>query len=63
MTRRELGEAEADRLLLALDLDPATLVDWADNLTGAADHLYVLRHALMNPWLESVPNTDGDTYV
>ncbi len=63
MTREGLGDAESARLLGALGLDPTSLVDEVNDSGRTADHLFVLRHTLMNPWLESVPASDGVTYV
>ncbi len=49
-----LGEAGMRRILDALGLDPATEVD-------AEDHLVILRHTLMNPWL--IDRHNGISYI
>ena len=49
-----LGEAGMRRILDALGLDPATEGD-------AEDHLVILRHTLMNPWL--IDRHNGISYI
>jgi glutamate/tyrosine decarboxylase-like PLP-dependent enzyme len=50
-----LGDVEMQRILLALDIDPATL--GGDN----DDRLVILRHTLMNPYLQDREN--GISYI
>jgi glutamate/tyrosine decarboxylase-like PLP-dependent enzyme len=52
-----LGEADMARMLAALDLDPRTLLPDHDG----ADRLVILRHTLMNPYLEDAEN--GISYI
>jgi glutamate/tyrosine decarboxylase-like PLP-dependent enzyme len=52
-----LGEADTARVLAALGLDPATLLPDHDG----ADRLVILRHTLMNPFLEDEEN--GISYI
>jgi glutamate/tyrosine decarboxylase-like PLP-dependent enzyme len=49
-----LGEAGMRRILDSLGLDPATEGD-------AEDHLVILRHTLMNPWL--IDRHNGISYI
>jgi tyrosine decarboxylase len=41
----------AQKLLEELRLDPATFVTAAEDESREADHLFLLRHTLMSPWL------------
>jgi hypothetical protein len=50
-----LGDTEMQRILLALDIDPATL--GGDN----DDRLVILRHTLMNPYL--LDRENGISYI
>lgn len=52
-----LGEADMARVLEALGLDPATLLPDHEG----ADRLVILRHTLMNPFLEDSEN--GISYI
>ena len=52
-----LGEAGMARMLAALDLDPASLVAGDED----ADRLVILRHTLMNPFLQDDEN--GISYI
>ncbi|UGB39558.1 pyridoxal phosphate-dependent decarboxylase family protein [Frateuria soli] len=49
-----LGQAQTRRILDALGLDPATLED-------GEDHLLILRHTLMNPYL--IDHENGISYI
>ena len=49
-----LGEAGMHRILYALGLEAATDGD-------AEDHLVILRHTLMNPWL--IDERNGISYI
>jgi hypothetical protein len=55
-----LGAEQAAQILDALDLDPATLCD-APESAEQADALLILRHTLMNPFLQDEHN--GIDYV
>jgi len=52
-----LGDVDLARVLAALDLDPATLLPDHDG----ADRLVILRHTLMNPYIEDREN--GISYI
>ncbi|MCU7376012.1 hypothetical protein PEC18_35810 [Paucibacter sp. O1-1] len=52
-----LGATDMQRVLAALDLDPATLLPDHDG----ADRLVILRHTLMNPFLQDSEN--GLSYI
>jgi len=60
MTKENLPGSQADRILAELGLDADTFVAEPANPTEA-DHLYILRHTLMNPWLMSGP--DERSYI
>jgi glutamate/tyrosine decarboxylase-like PLP-dependent enzyme len=49
--RANLGQSTAQEMMGALGVDPATFLAHPAGQAGASDHLYVLRHTLMNPWL------------
>ena len=55
-----LPRAEGERILDELGIDPAT---WAVRpaTPDAADHVFVIRHTLMNPWLRLERN--GASYI
>lgn len=55
---RHLGTDEMARILAALELDAATLDADAD---AGEDHLVILRHTLMNPFL--IDETNGISYI
>ena len=44
-----------------LSIDPATFRSLPEDPSQEADHIYLLRHTLMNPWLPAV--VDGKNYV
>ena len=50
------------RILGDLDIDPATFVAAPADPVRQADHLFLLRHTLMNPWLLQ-EDQDGETFV
>ncbi len=49
--RGTLGNVQAQRILATLDLDPDTFREIPNDPETESDHLFVLRHTLMNPWL------------
>jgi len=61
VSRAALGEAAFQRLFAELQLNPATLRErpFGDELSS--DHVVVLRHTLMNPWL--LDHTNGVNYI
>ncbi len=56
VSRRALGAEEAARILRELGIDPATLTDEPDDPDVEAAGIFLLRHTLMNPWLEDEVN-------
>ncbi|MDT8367954.1 MAG: pyridoxal-dependent decarboxylase [Longimicrobiales bacterium] len=61
MTKDNLPGSQADRILDELGLDPSTFVHAPEDTRRDADHLYILRHTLMNPWQLTGP--DGVDYL
>lgn len=61
LTRDTLPGAEALRILEALGVDPDTFVQVPEDPERESDHLFILRHTLMNPWLLDGPG--GRSYV
>ncbi|MBI2383415.1 MAG: pyridoxal-dependent decarboxylase [Gammaproteobacteria bacterium] len=59
--RGTLGEAESRRILGELGIDPATFRDAPGDDPNAADSILILRHTLMNPWLDD--ETNGVNYL
>lgn len=55
LTKDTLPGRQADRILSALGLDPSTFCLVPRDKERDADHIYLLRHTLMNPWLLSGP--------
>jgi hypothetical protein len=56
-----LPEVQAQRILDEVGIDPATFQALARGPGPAADHVFVLRHTLMNPWL--LAERDGKNYL
>jgi hypothetical protein len=63
LTKSNLPGAQADRILDGLGLDPASFVRVPEDEEREADHLFILRHTLMNPWLMAEPKGDGRSYI
>jgi len=55
LEKEKLPGAQAHRILDALGLDPATFQLLAEDPERDADHIFLLRHTLMNPWLLAGP--------
>lgn len=53
---RALGADEAHRVCTELGVDPATLREEPDDPDVEASGIFLLRHTLMNPWLEDEVN-------
>ena len=51
LPKHKLESTEADRILEAFGIDPATYCDHVVDRTKEANHIYMIRHTLMNPWL------------
>jgi glutamate/tyrosine decarboxylase-like PLP-dependent enzyme len=49
------------RILEGLGLDPATFRSLPEDADREADHIFLLRHTLMNPWLAK--KQDGASYI
>ena len=50
-----LPEHHAVRILADLHVDPSGFADLTGDVGAEADHIFVLRHTLMNPWLMTGP--------
>jgi len=61
MTRENLSGSQGNRILEDLGLDPDTFVSVPSDPEIEADHLYILRHTLMNPWQLAGP--DDISYI
>lgn len=51
LARDNVPAREADRILEELGIDPASFVAEVRDPAREADHIFLLRHTLMNPWL------------
>jgi len=60
LKKSKLEDAESARILGDLGIDVATFVDSVEDRTKEADHIYMVRHTLMNPWL--MHREPGDTF-
>ena len=60
--RKHLSEPAAETICTNLNLDPATFVIEPDS-AEQADHIFVLRHTLMNPWLITEAGNYIDKYL
>ena len=60
LTKDTLPGSQGDRILGALGIDPDTFVALPE-AEGQADHIFILRHTLMNPWHLAGP--DGVSYI
>lgn len=49
--KNKLDEAETNRILDIFKIEPASFVDHVEDRTKESDHIYLIRHTLMNPWL------------
>ena len=49
--RNNLEDDVANRIIESLDIDPGTFVLEPQDLAKESDHIFILRHTLMNPWL------------
>lgn len=59
--RKNLSAAAARRMARKLRLDADSFVLIVDDPAGQADHLFLLRHTLMNPWLSE--DGEGNNFV
>lgn len=67
LRKDKLGEAESERVLGLMGIDPGTFVNnvekGSDGISLEADHIYMIRHTLMNPWLLHKERDDGLNYL
>jgi len=56
-----LDEEQGTRILTELGIDPTTFVPHVSDRTREGDHIYLIRHTLMNPWL--MFEEDGENYI
>jgi len=61
LLRRNLSDAAARRIARTLGFDAASFVVDGADATYAADHVFLLRHTLMNPWLADAG--DGRDFI
>lgn len=59
--RSNLGEEAASAMIQALGVAPESFVARPQGSPEASDHLFVLRHTLMNPWL--LFEEEGRNYI
>ena len=59
LEKEKLPGAQAHRILDALGLDAATFRQLPEDLERDADHIFLLRHTLMNPWLLAGPGDEN----
>ena len=56
-----MDDDQAERILTSLGIDPATYTADVADPERDADHIYLLRHTLMNPWL--LYESNGENYL
>ena len=61
LKKTSLPGAEAHRILEGLGIDPACFLLVPEDDEREADHIFILRHTLMNPWLLAGPG--GRSYI
>jgi tyrosine decarboxylase len=61
LEKNNLAGGQTDRVLLELGIDLETFVSVPEDLDRESDHIFILRHTLMNPWLLSGP--EGHNYI
>lgn len=59
LRKESLPGNEAHRILDSLGIDPASFVLVPEDDRREADHIFILRHTLMNPWLLEGPSDGG----
>ena len=59
--RAALGNAAAEELARAIGVAPESFVASVDDPVTEADHVFLIRHTLMNPWLRV--RHDGRNYL
>ena len=63
LQKKKLEDVEGERILGELGIDSKTFVDTVEDRTKQADHIYMVRHTLMNPWLLHRESKDGRNYL
>jgi glutamate/tyrosine decarboxylase-like PLP-dependent enzyme len=63
LTKEALPGRQAERILRGLELEPDTFVRVPEDPQRQADHIFILRHTLMNPWLMASPSEDQRSYI
>ncbi len=61
LSRETLSGSQMDAILSALKVDPTTFRS-PPNGADEADHIFILRHTLMNPWLMA-PVNNSQNYI
>ena len=61
LKKKSLPGAQAHRILEELGIDPVSFVRVPEDDEREADHIFILRHTLMNPWLLTGPR--GHSYI
>ena len=61
LTKDNLEGAQSERILADLGIDPETFRTTPRDSERDADHIFLLRHTLMNPWLAAA--VDGRDYI
>ena len=61
LVKGNIDDEEAARILGALGVDPATFTDQVQERTRQANHIFLVRHTLMNPWLRY--QDEGKNYI
>lgn len=61
LRRAGLADDSANRLARAIGVDPASFVTDVSDPATESDHIFLIRHTLMNPWLRLV--RDGESYL
>lgn len=61
LEKNNLPSGQADRILHELGIDPSTFVTEPTDANRESDHIFILRHTLMNPWFLDGP--DGRSYI
>ncbi len=57
----KLDDAESERIMALFGIDPETFVVNVEDRTRESDHIFLIRHTLMNPWL--LHKEDGLNYL
>lgn len=61
LMRDNLTDTQAERIAVEVGIDPTNFALRPDAAAGQADHMFILRHTLMNPWL--LRERDGRNYI